>query len=244
MTTTKDKIVKLSRQLYPTGRAFRMAPDSVFEKFHKALAVSEAQAYEDALATLDVILADNDNFTEDDATRWEERLGLITNTDLTLEERKTAIIRKYNHPGTIPARQNWEYLQDQLHEAGFTQLYVHENIFLEGSPPSCVTISPTEILGADVVGLWDHGDDAEMGLVEHGDGETGSVYEDCVANYIDPTLDKWFDTGDNLRNTFFISSEYVEILASVPEPRRLELRDLILKTKPVQTVAFLFITYT
>lgn len=237
-----DKIKKLTRQLYPKGRAFAMPKDGILDKVHDALKVSEAQAYSDALATLDVILPDNDNFTEEDATRWEQRLGLITNTSISLSERKLAIERKMNHPGTIPARQNWEYLQDQLQAAGFTNLFVYENRFSDGSG-GWVTQTPTEILGADVVGLWEHSDSAEMGTVEHGNSNTGQVYDDCVANYIDATLDAYFDIGDNFRNTFFISSAYIDILADVDAAREDELRQLILKIKPVQTVAFMFTNY-
>jgi hypothetical protein len=155
-----------------------------------------------------------------------------------------AILRKINHPGTIPARQNWEYMQQQLQAAGF-DLYVHENIFSDGMG-GLETRTPYEILGdsaSDIVGLWEHGSFAEHGEIEHGDFTSGSVYNDCVANYIDYTKDEFFDTGDNLRNTFIISSQYPEFFADVDSVRREELRQLILQIKPVQTVGFLFINY-
>lgn len=234
----QDKIKKIFKQLYPKGRAFRMPKNGVNDKFHDAVSVSVAQAYSDNLSTLDVILPDNNNFTADDATRWEERLGLIVNPSVSLAERKLAIIRKMNHPGTIPARQNWEYLQNQLQSAGF-DLYVYENIFYPGP----VTKNPTEILGAFTVGLWEHGIEAEMGAVEHGDFTSGSVYGDCVANYVDEDLDQWFDTGDNLRNTFFVAGPYIDDIADVDVNRKEELRQLILKIKPTQTVGFLFVNY-
>jgi hypothetical protein len=245
MLTTEDKILLLTRQLYPTGRAFRIPKDSTFEKWHKGLGVSEAQAFDDALSTLYAILPDNDNFTTGDATAWEKRLGLITDSSVSLADRKLAIKRKINHPGTIPARQNWEYMQDQLQAAGF-DVYVHENIFSDGMG-GFETRTPFELLGdtaSAIVGLWEHGEFAEHGEIEHGDFTGGSVYDDCVANYIDYTKDEFFDTGDNLRNTFIISSAYPEFFADVEEIRREEFRQLILKIKPVQTVGFLFINYT
>jgi len=233
---TGDKITQLTKQLYPKGRAFNMPVDSIFEKLHAAITLSEARAYNDSIATLNVILPDNMNFTADDATRWEERLGLITNTSVSLADRKLAIIRKINHPGTIPARQNWLYLQEQLQAAGF-DVYVYENIF------AGTTMTPTDILGAAIVGIAEHDPNLEHGQAEHGSIETGSVYEDCVANYIDELLDAWFDVGANLRNTFFIAGPYIDQFADVELIRKEEFRQLILKIKPVQTVGFLFINY-
>src|SRR5687767_5121626 len=109
-----EKIITLTKQLYPTGRAFRVAVDSYKLRLHNALAISEAQAYADALSTLDSALPDNDDFTEEDAAAWEHRLGLISNELVPLETRKAAIIRKMNHPGTVPARQHYTYLESQL----------------------------------------------------------------------------------------------------------------------------------
>lgn len=234
--STESKITQLTKQLYPKGRAFKISTDSVSEKLHLAIAHTEQQAYDDALAVLNVILPDNMNFTADDATRWEERLGLITVSGVSLANRKLAIIRKINHPGTIPARQNYLYLQEQLQAAGF-DVYVYENIF--AGP---VTMTPTDILGGSIVGIGVYGT-SEYGAVVYGDAQTGSIYENCVANYIDEILDQWFDVGDNLRNTFFISSAYIDVFADVPEIRKEEFRQLILKIKPVQTVGFLFVNY-
>lgn len=242
---TKAKIDKLTKQLYPTGRAFKIPPGGNWEKFHSALNEIESNAFDDALATLDSILPDNDNFTEDDAEAWEIRLGLITDSNVSLADRKLAIKRKMNHPGTIPARQNWEYLQQQIQAAGFTDVYVHENKFSDGMG-GFETRTPYELLGesaTEIVGLWEHGSFAEHGEIEHGNFESGSVYNDCVANYINYLDDLFFDTGDNLRNTFIVSSAYPEFFADVDANRREELRQLILKVKPVQTVGFLFLNY-
>lgn len=236
-----EKIKALTKQLYPTGRAWNMPENGVFDKLTDGLIESENQAYIDGLSILDSILPDNDNFTADDAERWEQRLGLITNTSVSLADRKLAIIRKMNHPGTIPARQNWLYLQNQLQAAGF-DVYVYENIFPDGVG-GFETLSPTDIVGASVVHLWEHGIDAEMGDVEHGTFYAGSVYENCVANYINEDLDAWFNTGDNLRNTFFISGPYIDTFANIDINRKEEFRQLILKLKPLQTVAFLFVNF-
>lgn len=238
---TIGKLKRLTQQLYPTGRAWKMPEGGQFEKLHTALNLSEKRAYEDAMSTLNVILADNSEFTVEDAERWEERLGMIVNSSLDLAERKVAILRKYNHPGTIPARQNWQYLQEQLQSAGFN-VYVYENIFSDGLG-GFETQSPTDILGSYITTLWEHGSDAEMGVVEHGTYYEGSVYDNCVANYIDEDIDQWFNTGDNLRNTFFIAGPYIDTFADVDVTRKDEFRQLILRIKPVQTVGFLFVNY-
>lgn len=233
---TGDKITQLTKQLYPKGRAFNISADSVVEKLNASIALSEARAYNDSLATLNVILPDNMNFTADDATRWEERLGLITVSGVSLADRKLAIIRKINHPGTIPARQNWLYLQEQLQAAGF-DVYVYENIF---AGPT--TMTPVDIIGGSLVGIGVYGSSV-YGSVVYGSSSSGSIYENMIANYIDEILDQWFDVGDNLRNTFFIAGPYIDQFADVPEIRKQEFRQLILKIKPVQTVGFLFINY-
>lgn len=125
-----DRIKKLSKSLFPTGRAFKMPVGGSFEKLMSGLAASEERAYEDALSILDSAIPDNDNFTEEDAAQWERRLGLIVGSG-TLEQRKQAIIRKMNHPGIVKARQHRLFLETQLQAAGF-EVGVIENIDLGG----------------------------------------------------------------------------------------------------------------
>jgi len=126
--TTLTKIKKLGKTLYPTGRAFKIPFGGVLDKLNSALSESEQRAFDDAVSILDSALPDNDNFTTGDATDWERRLGLITNPAVPLSDRKLAIIRKIRHPGNIPARQNFLYLQGQLQDAGFN-VFVFENRF-------------------------------------------------------------------------------------------------------------------
>lgn len=231
----KERLISLTRQLYPTGRAFKMPKFGYLEKLHSALAESESQAYSDAVSILSSILPDNDNFTADDATDWERRLGLITNTSVSLADRKLAIIRKINHPGTIPARQNYLYLQGQLQLAGF-DLYVYENRFPDGFG-GYETENPLTVTGG-VGGLaYQHGD------FQHGDFQHGSGFGNVVANSIDEEEDLKFNVGDNLKSTFFIGGGPIGTFANVDVNRKKELRQLILKIKPVQTVAYLFVNY-
>lgn len=230
-----DKILTLTRQLYPRGRAFKMPLGGYFESLHKALGVSEARAYNDAVSILNNILPDNDNFTADDATAWERRLGMIVQDEyVLLSDRKLAIKRKMNFPGTVPARGSYLFLQHELKAAGF-EVYVFENRF-DNEMGGFFTLAPDQV--NPLFGIpFEHGD------FEHGDHEHGDVWSDVVANNIDPEKDLSFDIGDNFRSTFFITGPIISQYANVAANRKLELRQLILRLKPAQEVAFLFVNY-
>jgi uncharacterized protein YmfQ (DUF2313 family) len=248
-----EKFLKLSKQLFPTGLAFKMSEGSYLEKFNLALAHGKSRVYEDAISILNAILPDNANFTEEDATAWERRLGLITNPLVSLEDRKKAILRKMNHPGTIPARQHYLYLQQQLQLAGF-DVYVHENI------PAVDPIEAIIDVGFGPHGEILHGDDVfhgdsfsvyadlyqyvEHGMIEHGEANHGEYFfKNKVVNHLSASDDLTFSVGDNYKASFFIGGETKGTFANVDAERETEFRQLILKIKPVQTVAFLFINY-
>jgi len=129
MATLTEIILKLTKRMYSTGRAFLIPASSDIEKMHIGLNVSEEEAFVAATSgILDTILADNDNFTTDDAADWERRLAIRSTPLTSLDDRKTAILRKYATPGDIPARQHWLYIQTQLQASGFN-VFVHENKF-------------------------------------------------------------------------------------------------------------------
>jgi hypothetical protein len=198
-------ILNLTKRFYPKGRAFRIPVGSLLESFHVGLAVSEAKAYSDAVSILDSIIPDNDNFTEEDATTWERRLGLITNDTVPLADRKLAIIRKMNHPGTIKARQHYLYLERELRAVGFN-VRVTENRFLT---PAYVS----EQMGLSEMGVSEMGGDlenpdkyevidprsltselADMGVAEMGDDVEmgGGIGYNLVVNYLDELKDDTF----------------------------------------------------
>lgn len=235
MSDISDKLLALARSLYPRGRAFKMPVGGFLESLHIALGLSEERFYNDAISILSDILPDNANFTSDDATDWERRLGLITNLSTSLSDRKLAIKNKLNQPGVNPAKQNWRYLQEQLQNAGFN-VYIFENRF--GSAGAYMTKTPIEVSGdSSIITAYEHGE------FEHGELEHGGDYNNKVANNIDESKDRSFDFGSDFRSTFFIGGTPVGTFANVPLSRRDEFRQLILKTKPTQTIAFLFIHY-
>jgi hypothetical protein len=230
-----QKLINLTRQLYPTGRAFKMPEDGILHRLHTALGISEESAYNNALAILNSILPDNSAFTADDATDWERRLGMISNPNVSLADRKAAIIRKMNHPGNILGRQHYLYLQGQLQAAGF-DVYVYENRFDDGSG-GYETRNPLVVSGGTGSATRRHG------MFRHGMFRHGVYYRNIIANHIDEDQDWQFSTGDNLRSTFFIGGSTLGAFADVDEERKNEFRQLILRIKPVQTVGFLLVNY-
>lgn len=231
-----DQIKKLKRQLFPTGLAFKFPDFGYADGLQSAFSVSEAQAYSDALSILDSILPDNDNFTDEDATAWEIRLGLIVNPAVPLVDRKLAIKRKMNHPGGIPARQNYRFLERELRAAGF-DVYVYENRFAT-YPDGYDVINPLTASGGVGVVYSRHG------LIRHGrPSRHGGHYQNIVVNHIDEATDWAFDIGTNFRSTFFIGYTPFGTFANVDSDRKNEFRQLILRVKPVQTVGFLLVNY-
>lgn len=229
-----DKLIRLTRRLYPKGRSFSMIVGSLLERVHRALARSERRIHNDSLSILDTILPDNDNFTTTDATRWEERLGMITNPNVSLANRKLAIRRKLNHPGTIPARQSIDYIQDQLQAAGFDVYCYRSNGLL---PNQILTPAQMLPLAQHATTVYHMGSD-----IYHADPNGPVIFSNCVANHIEEEKDANFPIP-NTAYFFIISSANIATFADVPEARKNEFRQLILKLKPVNSVALLFINY-
>lgn len=123
-----DRIKALTRQLYPTGRVWRINPNGIKEKLINGTLASETRAYNDAVSILDSALPDNANFTADDASAWEARLGLPDGTGTPLDQRMDAIKVQLNWPGTNPAKGSADYIQATLQAAGFNTC-VLENLF-------------------------------------------------------------------------------------------------------------------
>ena len=241
----------LTKQLYPTGRAFKHPTGGTMDKVNKALSIREAQVFKDAKSILDSILPDNANFTIEDATQWEVRLGLIVNQSVSLTDRKAAIIRKMNHPGDISARQHYLYLERSLQLANFN-VYVQENLAGQ-SPQSYINALNYDLaeFGSFEYDEYEYGYDAapvivvpfQYGQFQYGQLNYGGGYNNIVANYIDSDLDAAFDVGGSFRSAFFIGGPTFGSFANVDANREQEFRQLILKLKPANTIAFIFINY-
>lgn len=233
----KRLLLQATKLLYPTGKAFKLFDNNNIGKLHKALAESENRVLNDIFSTYDEVLPDNFNFTSEVASQWERRLGLTVNPNITLQQRKLAIKRKMNHPGDIPGRQNIRYIEQQIQDAGFTNLYVHKNKF------NGVARSPREILGSR------HGNSV------HGGTSHGGYFGEVVIDYLEPKIDEqryfdyiWskpsgFDLEPFYRMTFFIADSNLDF-ATVDANRRRELRALILKLMPANMICFLITKYS
>lgn len=221
---SKEQIDEITKQLYPTGRAFGMIDNSVMKRLHDSLNITEATAFEDGKAVLNHILPDNADFDSTDADLWEKRLGLITNTATPLADRMLAIKRKLNYPGDIKPRQSHDFLQDQLDAAGFN-VFVHENI-----PAVSVGVlsSNSYNLGASQL------DEFQLNSFFH---------KNKVINHIDETKDEYFPVLSTFERVFIISGSTSGTNTNVPLARKDEFRQLILKVKPVQSIAYLYINY-
>jgi len=236
MPNIGEKIINLSRQLLPTGRAWRMSVGSNMERFYKALAISEERAYNDAVAIFNSLIPDNIYFTSDDATDWERRLGMVSNPLTPLADRKLAILRKMAAPGVNPAKGHYLWLQQQLQDAGF-DVYIYENIF-PVYPDGYTTIAPNSLYGnANFIKL-------RHGMRNHGAGNHSANYNNIIANSITQAGDLNFNIGSSFRSTFFIGGATIGTYASVLATRETEFRQLILMLKQVQAIGYLFINYT
>jgi hypothetical protein len=230
-----SKLKNLHKRLYPKGRAFNVKNGSNHDKLITAITESEQRVVDSAKSILFSILPDNQNFTVEDAEKWEQRLGMISNPNVSLEDRKLAIARKLNHPGNIPARQSRNYVEQSLRDAGF-DVYVYEN-------PD--RLSPADLIGAENTGIAEHDADVEhqeTGM-EHGNGFEGSIYSDMIANWISEDNDNYFNVGDDLRRIFYVCGDPLGTFANVDADRKDEFRQLILRLKPSRSVGVLFINY-
>jgi hypothetical protein len=245
----KDDVMLLFKSLFPKGRAFKMPANSYFEALMKGLSESYMQAYLDTNSILDSIIPDNDNFTVEDAADWERRLGLITNENVSLDDRKLAILRKMAFPGNIKARQHQLYIQGQLQKAGF-DVYVYENKFDDGAG-GFDKYSPSQ-MGSFPHGPFNHG--------QYNHGAFGITK--CV-NHIDEQLDQQHVIPSNLIGTFYIGSANIgtvnypggivshslpladpnDLFVDIDANRKDEFRRLILTLKPAEASGLLFVNY-
>lgn len=229
MANVPQQILNLTKRLYPTGRAWRLAIASRFEQVHLALRDTEVEAYNAAIAVLNKILPDNPNFTAQDASDWERRLGIAGNDATPLADRNAAILRKYAHPGNVSGRSSAVYIEGQLQAAGFN-VFVHEN--LAGTDPaSFFTVTTTALGDTDAF----HSTNTVLG---------GGVSDFLVVNSLDSSRDATFSLGSDFRNTFFIGGQTLGDFATVPQARETEFRQLILTVKPTHLAAALLINYT
>ena len=237
MSFLSEQLIKLTRRLYPTGRAFKLPENGVFERLHISLNTIEEATYLDAIGILDTLLPDNDNFTEADALDWEVRLGITLRDGVTLTDRKAAILRKMNHPGDKLERAHYLFIQHQLQLAGF-RVWVYENRFPDGGGGYSVKSLATfveEFYNTVFLGIFQHGQR------QHGQINGFSGFEK-VANYLSNLEDSAVIVA-NGRQTFFIGGDEPGKFANVLAERETEFRKVVLQLKPAESAALLALRY-
>lgn len=227
-TSNLDKLDDLAVQLYPTGRAWHKPEGGKFDLFHKALNLSFVRLIEESNQLINGTFPDNEFFTDQDASLWEYRLGLITNEDLDIEIRKKAISRKIGHPNNLRARQGIKFIEDQLRSLDF-DVYIHENLPPYVTPLEAGNVSISEVQHRDSL---QHGDSTQHG------GDSFSL----IANSIEQ-LESFAVGEDNLWATFFIGGPNLGDIAQIPLSRLKEFKELVIKLKPAHLVAFTFINF-
>jgi hypothetical protein len=221
MSDARD-ILKLKKQLLPTGRAFNVPSGGNFEKLLLGLADQESEAYNAAIGLLNCIIPDNEDFSQDDAIRWEKVLSISASEDDSLVNRKAAIYRKMQFPGGVKGRQHKNYLEGQLRAANFNvKIYEYgdvKNFFAN-------TVHSSDTLHSSIT--------------VHGGWNIPS-YTGIIANHIDEDMETDVPaTLDNLRNIFWIAGDSFSEFVTIPPYRMEEFRHIVLTIKPLHTVAFL-----
>jgi hypothetical protein len=225
MIIENSDIIKLIKQLFPTGIAFRLTFSSVFKKIMYSLGISHQIVATRALSIFDKLLMDNNNLVDADLTLWEQRLGLVVSPiGLSIDQRKSLILQAYIFPGTQIYRQNWRFIQWEIQQAGFTNLFVFENTI------------PIDVYNNNNFNLNSHR------LGQYRLNQQGIQYE-LVANSSNPS--EIFDLGNsnNSKSCFFICGSTFGTFSTVPTFLHVILRQLILKLKPANTVAVLMINW-
>lgn len=258
-----DKLLKLTRQLYPTGRAFKMPFGGYLEGLHKAINLTHAQLWNDSVSiissmpldkyydgmpfTFDPLPAGTPAGTTSDATDWERRLGLPDHSaDGAAPAARYALIQaQYCYPTvpfTIsnPNRGIVGYLESVLQAAGF-DVVVFQNGCWNGVGGGTLT-APEDYPNGTQYLLGNDFGEFNFGQANFG----GHLYSNLIANHIQEAADATFIVRD-LRSTFYVagpgSNQSTMNMATVPAQLHDQFRQLILRIKPVQTIGFLFVNY-
>jgi len=233
--TNLNLLLGMVSDLYPTGRVWNLNEKSDFNKFHTAINKSFSDLIDFSSSLIDSMIPDNENFDSEDATWLEYNLGLTTNESLPLSLRKSNLLTKLAYPNNRTARQHYLYIEKVLNDYGF-DVKVYENLFynLDGSvyyvPPQDVILTSP--------GITQHGGDTQHGgATQHGFGSYS-----VIANSM---FDEEYNIGglQNLWATFYIGGATFGDIAIIPESRKTEFRELVLKLKPAHLIAYTLIDF-
>lgn len=227
-----EKLLKLTRRLFPTGRAFRIPSGSDLEALFRALAESERDAFEAATDdVLNSILPDNDQFQDEAADAWERRLAITPNELNPIETRRAIIQRKYSQPFTQNrAKLSRQRIESALQSVGFN-VQVYNN--LNGDVPTDVANLTTLKHAATTIHGSTTAHGAPLGITK-------------IANHVREEDDEDFVIAD-FKQTFFIGGPLDGgnqiTFATIDLDRKEEFRELVCILKPKHAVALTFINF-
>ena len=141
--------ISIIQHLLPTGRAWRIVADTRLRQYMEGLANG---APTDARAALDAVFGDAFAPTTRALVEWQRQFGLYP-PPLEADQRLQLAGAWSAQGGQSP-----RYVQDVLHAAGFTTLFVHE-WWVPGSEPSRVVRDPRDYTTAPLMGTVQCGDD-------------------------------------------------------------------------------------
>lgn len=230
-----DLLLGMVSDLYPTGRVWNLNEKSDFYKLHTAINKSFDDFIEFCQAMTDSSLPDNENFDIEDAAYLEYNLGLPTNEITPLSERKSKLLTKLAYPNNIRPRQHYLYIEKVLNDYGFN-VKVYENMFYDINN-EVYYLAPQDVVNS-LPDLTQHGGPTQYGgATQHGIGSY-----DTIANSM---FDEQYNIGgsQNLWATFYIGGANFGEYANIPESRKTEFRELVLKLKPAHLVAYTLIIF-
>lgn len=227
---------RIVRHLLPTGRAWRLFPGSLLAKFVDGLVAFSADVRE----FVDLVWLDTQPQDTRELEKWETIFGLNP-LGLTEQQRRDAVEGAWRATGG----QSPQYIQDVLHAAGFTTVYIHEWWVPGTTPPvprdpSGVSSFITAQDGAAV--MQDGGDAAQDGGLFGGTPDQGYF----LVNKLSSEGGQVSAPSDpaQFRYILYFGGEVFGEAADVPAGRRRELETLLLRVKPAQQWLGLLIDYT
>lgn len=219
-------MLSLIRKLYPKGGLiFNLFLGSKNKALHEAICdeMNYLKTFVDD--GLDSFFPDNNSFTTSDATMWETKYGIETDTSISLSQRRSNLIQRIKHPGGEIYRQTRSFIEAQLRNQGF-DVRVYENTLGQ---------TPEEIFPSLNYG-------SEFGNSEFGNSELGFSGIEIIGNSSD--LNENYVVGNNnYWATFIISGSSMQNQALVPSHRRKEFRKAVLRVKPAHMAALVLVNY-
>jgi len=216
--------LRVYQHLLPNAKAWRITTAKTLRSFFEGL----AGAPEDARTFLDAVYGDIFPATTRELAAWEEQFGIDANP--VEATRRLNLAAEWAAGGG----QSPGYIQDVLHTAGFTNVYIHE--WWESGPPY-VARDPRDYTTVPNLGTVQCGEAIAVC------GETQAQCNAFLANepgYFDnldltpraPPLIT--DDADTWRFFLYFAGETFPTAAEVPATRRAEFERLLLKLCPNQ----------